>query len=218
MTAKPPPFRLVAFDMDGTLVDVISSWAEVHRHFHDNNDEALRAFMADEIDDVEFTRRDLAVWQRHKPDISRSDLVEILSRVPMMPGARELFRALKERGVHTAIVSGGLDVLAERLQGELGVDTVLANGFEMEDGGRIVRGVIRVPVKQKERVLRELQTSLGVGPEVTASVGNSEIDVGLFRASRVGIAFAPDDDYVRRHATNVVEERDLRRLIPMLLP
>lgn len=218
MSPSAEPLRLVAFDMDGTLVDVISSWAEVHRHFHDNNDEALRAFMADEIDDVEFTRRDLEVWHRHKPDISREDLIEILSGVPLMPGARELFRALHEGGLRTAIVSGGLDVLAERLQRELGIDVVLANGFEMEGGGRIVRGIIRVPVKQKERVLRELQASLGLGPEVTASVGNSEIDVGLFRASRLGIAFSPDDDYVRRHATTVVEERDLRRLIPMLLP
>jgi phosphoserine phosphatase len=212
------PLRLVAFDMDGTLVDARSSWAEVHHYFHDSNEEALRAFMADEIDDEEFSRRDLALWHRHQPDICVDDLERILAGVPLMPGAHELVAALRARKVRTAIVSGGLDVLAARIQRELGIDIALANGFVTRDGGLLVRGNIRVPVKQKERVLRDLQAQLQISPEETASVGNSEIDVGLFRASRIGIAFSPDDDIVRRHASFVVEERDLRKLLPLLAP
>jgi len=46
--------RFVAFDMDGTLVDVVSSWAAVHEHFGESNDESVRLFMTDQIDDVEF--------------------------------------------------------------------------------------------------------------------------------------------------------------------
>ena len=48
--------RLVAFDMDGTLVDVASSWQAVHHHFGDHNDEGLQRFLANEIDDIEFIR------------------------------------------------------------------------------------------------------------------------------------------------------------------
>lgn len=213
---RPPAIRLAAFDMDGTLVGVSSSWAAVHRHFNDSNEEALRAFMNDEIDDAEFVRRDLAIWRKHKPDMCLADLQAILAHVPVMHGARELFEGLHAKGIRTAIVSGGLDVLALRLQKELGVEVVEANGFVTDPDGRLLEGNQRVLVKQKEQVLRRIQSRLGIDPEETASVGNSEIDVGLFRASRIGIAFSPDDDIVRRHATYVVEERDMRKLLPLI--
>jgi phosphoserine phosphatase len=211
--------RLVAFDMDGTLVDVVSSWAAVHAEFGDHNDEGLRLFNAGAIDDHEFLRRDIAVWWRHNPDLTVDDLEAILGRVPLMPGARPLFDALRSAHVTTAIISGGIDVLARRVARELGIDYALANGFRVDGAGRLTgQGIIRVPIREKEAVLRKLQDDLGVDPEETGSVGNSEIDVGMFRRSAVGIAFAPEDDAVRKGATAVVEEKDLARLVPLLLP
>ena len=205
--------RLVAFDMDGTLVDVASSWRVVHDHFHDQNDEGLRRFLANEIDDLEFIRLDVRVWWRHAPALTVPDLERILAEVPYMPGAGALLRHLRDRGIRTAIVSGGLDVLARRVGRELGFDHVLANGVRTSADGRVTDdGIVRVPIHGKEGVLAGLQRELGVGPSETASVGNSEIDVGLFRRSRVGIAFLPADDDVRRAATAVVSERDLGKV------
>ncbi len=209
--------RLVAFDMDGTLVDVESSWAEVHRLLGESNEEALQAFLRDEIDDLEFMRRDLALWRKHLPEIGEADLERMLAHVGLVTGARELFRALHARGTRTAIVSGGLDVLAQRVGRELGVDRVLANGFVLDGRGRLTdEGLIRVPIKGKREVLARVQRELGIGPEESAAVGNSSIDVGLFARARIGIAFLPVDEPVRRNATLVVTERDLRRLIPPL--
>jgi phosphoserine phosphatase len=209
--------RFVAFDMDGTLVDVVSSWAAVHDHFGESNSESVRLFMTDQIDDHEFLRRDIAIWWRHKPDISVQDLEGILASVPLMPGAHALFDALHARGIRTAIVSGGIDILAKRVGRELGIDYVLANGFRVEASGRLTGGgIIRVPIKAKEAALAGIQAQLGFTPAETASVGNSEIDVGLFRRSRVGIAFRPEDDLVRQHATAVVTEKDLTKVLPVL--
>jgi phosphoserine phosphatase len=211
--------RLVAFDMDGTLVDVESSWAAVHEHFGDHNVEGLRRFNAGEIDDHEFLRSDVRIWRKHRPDLHQRELAAILGRVPLMPGAHALFKALRDAGIPTAIISGGIDVLAERIGRELGIGRTLANGFTADADGRITgEGVIRVPIHGKEAVLERLQAEMNVRPEETASVGNSEIDVGLFRRSRIGIAFHPEDDIVRRAATHVVEGKDLAKLVPILLP
>jgi phosphoserine phosphatase len=210
--------RFVAFDMDGTLVDVVSSWAAVHDHFGESNSDSVRLFMTDQIDDAEFLRRDIEIWWRHNPTIALHDLEHILAPVPLMPGARELFDGLHDRGIRTAIISGGIDVLAERIGRELGVDHVLANGFRVDGEGRLTGGgVIRVPIKGKEGALRDLQERIGVTPSETASVGNSEIDVGLFRRSRIGVAFLPEDETVRRHATAIVTEKDLAKVLPVLL-
>lgn len=211
--------RLVAFDMDGTLVDVESSWRVVHQYFGDSNDEGLRRFLANEIDDEEFIQSDIRLWWSHAPELSLFDLERILATVPLMPGAPALFHGLRSRGIRTAIVSGGLDVLARRVARELGIDVALANGVRVTADGRLTgEGIVRVPIHGKEGVLARLQEQLGVSPEETASVGNSEIDVGLFRRSRVSVAFRPEDAAVRAAASTVVTDHDLARVLDALVP
>jgi phosphoserine phosphatase len=198
-------------------VDVSSSWAAVHDHFGERNPDGLRRFLANEIDDEEFIRSDIAIWHRHRPELALDDLERILERVPLMPGAGRLFDGLRARGARTAIVSGGIDLLARRIARELGVDVALANGFRVTSSGRLTgEGIVRVPIHGKEGVLEALQRQLGVTPEETAAVGNSEIDVGLFRRSRLGVAFLPEDDAVRHHADRIVTERDLTRVLDAL--
>lgn len=203
--------------MDGTLVDIKSSWASVHAHFGEQNDEGLRRFLANEIDDLEFIRSDIRIWRKHRADIRIEELEAILARVPLMPGAPALIRGLHAGGVRTAIVSGGIDLLARRVGRELGIDLVLANGFRVDPEGRLTgEGIVRVPIHHKEEVLATLQSQLGIDPEETAAVGNSEIDVGLFRRSRVGVAFLPEDEAVRAGATAVVTDPDLSRVLDVL--
>ena len=209
--------RFVAFDMDGTLVDVASSWAAVHEHFGVHNAEGLRRFLANEIDDHEFIRSDIRIWWKQAPDLTIDEIDRILAGVPLMPGAKTLVSGLHRRGVRTAIVSGGIDLLARRIGRELGIDLVLANGFLTSSDGRLTgEGIVRVPINDKERVVAELQDQLGVAPRETAAVGNSEIDVGMFRRSRVGVAFLPEDEKVRRAATHIVPEHDLAKVLDVL--
>ncbi len=209
--------KLVVLDMDGTLVDVTSSWVAVHNHFGANNADGLRRFLAGEIDDEEFIRTDVVIWRRHAPELSVFDLERILAGVPTMPGARTLVDGLRRRGVRTAIVSGGIDLLARRIARELGIDLALANGFRVRSDGRLTgEGIVRVPIRGKEGVLEGLQAQLGVRPDETASVGNSEWDVGLFRRSQVGVAFRPEDDVVRREAHAVVAGPDLAGVLDVL--
>lgn len=209
---------LAAFDMDGTLVDVASSWAAVHDYFGDHNREGLHLFETNQIDDLEFTRRDIQVWWKHRPELTLQEIEEILAQVPLMPGAADLFQGLHDAGITTAIVSGGIDVLAKRIGRELGIQYVLANGFRVDARGRLTgEGIIRVPIRDKEGVLAGVQAQLGIPPERTGSVGNSEIDVGMFRRSRIGIAFSPEDQAVQDGATHVVRSKDLREVLPYLL-
>jgi len=127
--------KLVVFDMDGVLTDIYSSWKYVHDFFNTSNEKSVYAYLKGEIDDMEFIRRDAALWKQNGRALKKEKLVEILSDVSLMHGAKECISYLKKRNVKTAIVSAGLNVLAEKVGSELGIDYVYSNGINVDENG-----------------------------------------------------------------------------------
>ena len=82
-------FDLVAFDMDGVLVDYTSCWTWVHHHFGVDNEPALLSFVSGEIDDMEFMRRDIALWRGRSPQLDLDGLKCILEPLPFNEGIGE---------------------------------------------------------------------------------------------------------------------------------
>lgn len=207
---------LVAFDLDGTLVDTTSSWVSIHEHFNVNNDRSLKAYIDGEIDDAEFMRRDIELWRSQRP-VHRSEIEEVLAGVKLFEGVNEAINALREQGIKTAIISGGLDILAERVKRELNIDYSIANGLEFDTLGYLTgNGILNVELRDKGAPLRRLMHSIGISKSMVASVGNTHIDVGMFMESAIGIAFRPEDDEVRKKAHYVVEN-DMRDILKYIL-
>ncbi len=215
---SPRKVRLAVFDMDGVLVDAESSWVLVHEHFGTNNDDSLRAFLRGEIDDLEFIARDVARWRRARGEVRWEEVRDVLDSAPLVPGAVETLRRLRAEGVRTAIVSGGLRHLAQRVADAGGVDIVYANDVEVDTNG-LLTGIGRAPVPllEKASVMERIQRELGVGPQETAALGNSHIDIPMFRLAGVSIAFNPVDERTAMAATHVIRGRDLRAVLPVLL-
>lgn len=195
------------FDMDGVLADVQSSWVYMHRHFKVNNDHSLYAYLRGEIDDLEFIRRDIRLWMDKEPNISRRRVEGILAGVPLMPGASEAIGRLRKMGVTTAIVSAGIDLLAERIANELGIDHQVANGLVVDERGRLTgEGILRVRLMDKGDAVSDVAARFGVARKDIVSVGNSRYDVSMFDRSGKGIAFRPSDENIREMADAVVED------------
>jgi phosphoserine phosphatase len=211
-------FDLVAFDMDGVLVDYRSCWTWIHDHFSVDNEEALDLFIRGEIDDLEFMRRDIALWKERNPGLCRRDLDHILEPLPITKGIDETVRALKANGIRAVIISGGIDIVAERIAHHYGFDDFLANGVECDREGLVTgEGVLRVELKNKRAAMEALLRKYEVPRERAASVGDSFIDISMFEASGMSIAYNPSDDMVRRHATHVVEGQELTAILPLVL-
>jgi len=211
-------FGLVAFDMDGVLVDYTSSWTWVHEHFRVNNEASLIDYIEGRIDDLEFMRRDIELWMALKEDVSVHDIDEILRPVPIIPGIKDTVSALHQRGVRCVIVSGGLDMAARRIAEENGFDDHIANSLACDDRGRLTgEGVLRVELTNKRRALQRFQESFGVSEERTVAIGNSFVDVSMFGASGLSIAFNPIDDEVQRNADVVLRSRNLTDVLPLIL-
>ena len=91
--------KLVAFDMDGTLVDVaeqLGGGPRLLRRLEHGGSQGVHG--------EPHRRRGVRpqatceIWWRHRPQLSRKDLEEILGLVPLMPGARRLLDGLHARG------------------------------------------------------------------------------------------------------------------------
>jgi len=206
--------KLVVFDLDGVLADAVSSWCWVHDYFEVNNDEALRKFLAGEIDDEEFMRRDIALWLS-KRRVNISEIEGVLSKLPLMNGAKKTLNELNKRNVKSAIISGGIEIHAKRVADELNITYVMANPLETDSEGYLTgKGILKVPLKEKGKVLVQFLKDVGIKKDECVSVGNSQIDVPMFQNSGLGIAFNPYDDIVERHADIVIRKKDLSEILP----
>lgn len=218
-STKPNTIEMVIFDMDGVLTDTISSWKYIHDYFGSSNERSVDEYLRGKIDDMEFIKRDALLWQESGKPTTRDRLVDILSNVPLMKGAKNCIAFLKKQGIKTVIVSAGLDILAERVAREIGIDHVFANGLKTDAHGYITgEGLLVVRLMYKDKAVRELARQLKIPLRRLAAVGNSCFDIPMFEVCGLGIAFNPGDDCVRNAADIVVDAKDLSRILPALEP
>ena len=204
--------RLIAFDLEGTLVKSVSSWVELHKRFGtwEKGKEYAELFFSGEIDYVKWAELDASLWKGH----TRDEILEWANSVEYMDGAKELIGFLKKNDFKIAILSSGLMCLAGRIARELGVDYVFANELLFDENG-VVTGKVNplVDFKSKGVILRELKDELK--PELTVAVGDGYNDISMFREADVSIAINPHEGVEGDH--NVDSLWEVREIIAGLL-
>ncbi|MEO5740357.1 MAG: phosphoserine phosphatase SerB, partial [Vicinamibacterales bacterium] len=179
--------RLVAFDMDSTLIqaEVIDELARAAGKGEEVAAITERA-MRGELDFKQSLRMRLA----HIAGLDADVLEAIAERLPLTEGAERLISVLKRIGFKVAILSGGFSYFGEHLQKRLGVDYVYANELEIRDGkltgnvvGEIVDGV------RKAELLREIALKENLSMEQVIAVGDGANDLPMLSIAGLGIAF-----------------------------
>lgn len=185
-------YKLVAFDMDGTLVVGDSCWGVIHRYFGTQKGALcnLEAYERGEIDYPEFMRRDIVLW-RPVPTIEK--ISAILSSYTLAPNVKDVVGEVHRRSYQTVIITGGLDILANEVGEELKISNVVANGLEVDERGYLTgEGIFRVEPSQKDVNLTQLTRALGVSSEECVAVGDSKYDAKFLKFSGLGVAIGGD--------------------------
>ena len=210
---KPSQIQLAVFDLDGTLTKIESIWQYLHVKLETWEIGRISAekYWKGEITYKEWAERDSMLWK----DVPVEKVISILREIPYVEGAVETFEELKRRGIWTGIVSAGISLLADRAKKELGADFAVANKLLSENGKLTGKIRVKVSLRDKDEVIKEMAWMLGVDLENCAVIGDNEFDlpdvVGL------KIAFNPRNRDVREIADITIDTGDLRDVLDYLV-
>jgi phosphoserine phosphatase len=195
--------RLVTMDMDSTLVTIesIDEMGEL-LGIRDSIAAVTEQAMRGEIDYPESLRRRVALLA----GLEEQALERICEeRMHLSPGAEVLVQRCRELGIRTLLVSGGFSLFTTWLQRRLGIDAVLSNELEIENGrltGRVVGGIVDGAAKAQK--LRTELSQLGIPRAHAVAIGDGANDIPMMGAAGVSIAYRAKT-IVRRHATHALD-------------
>ncbi len=208
-------FKLVIFDLDGTLTQERSIWEYIHIRlgkwfgFAENYQ---KEFLAGKISYEEFCERDAQVWKGMRAE----ELKEIARTVPFHPGADDLIGYLKHKGLKLALVSSGLSILSDYVHGRYGFDYSVSNNLLHQNGVLTGKVEIQVYNDQKAAWVRRIMKQFGITPEESIAIGDSAGDLEMFKTVGFSVAFNSSCKDLDQAATLCIQGRNLADIIPKL--
>ena len=216
---KLSDFKLIAFDMDSTLIniecideiaDAVGRKVEVAAI----TEAAMRGEITDFKDSL---RRRVALLK----GVSVASMEAVYrERLQLNPGAAELVRACKAGGMKVLLVSGGFTFFADRVRDTLGIDYLRANELEI-DNGVLTGQLVDQPWgdicdgEEKRRTLLATCAQLGINPLQSIAMGDGANDLPMMGAAGLSVAYHAKPK-VREQAMVAINEGGLDRLLELL--
>ena len=187
--ARLTDYRLIAFDMDSTLitvecVDEIADCAGRKAEVAAITEAAMRGEIADYDESL---RRRVALLEGLPVEVLQQVYDE---RVRTSPGAERLIGECRRAGLKVMVVSGGFTFFTDRLRARLGLDYTHASSLGVANGrltGRLVGEIVNAEVKK--RVLEQVCADAGITPAQAIVVGDGANDLKMMSVAGMSVAY-----------------------------
>ena len=220
---KLADFKLVAFDMDSTLiniecVDEIAGAVGRKEEVAAITEAAMRGEIADYKESL---RRRVALLE----GVTVADMERVYTeRLQLNPGAEALVKACKAAGLKVLLVSGGFTFFTDRIRDRLGIDYTRSNVLEIRSGpncGELTGRMVDQPWgdicdgAEKRKMLLETCAQLGISPKQAIAVGDGANDLPMMGAAGLSVAFHAKPK-VREQAMVAINTGGLDRLLALM--
>jgi len=208
-------YKLVIFDLDGTLTQERSIWEYIHKQlgkwygFVENYN---AKFLSGEISYKELCEFESNTWKGMKV----KELEEIVKAVPFHPGIDGLISYLKQKGLNLSMVSSGLSLLSNWVHQRYGFDYSVSNNLLHENGVLTGKVKIQVYFDKKAEWVRKILNQFEVKPEEVIAIGDSRGDIDMFQMVGFSIAFNSSCKDLDKIASVCIQSQNLADIIPKL--
>lgn len=214
-------YKLVCFDLDGTIIDeIIFIWKTIHQALGTDkeNKQYVEEFYNKKITYEQWAKKDIELFK--KAGANKEKLMEIIKPLKLMPGALETIKKLKKQGLKLAIISGSLDLALEHAFPEYKkfFDDILINKiFFNEDGSIKDLEATKFDVEHKATGLKEICKRENIDPKECVFIGDNHNDVHIAELAGLSIAFNCKSETLAEIADVVIEKKDLREILKHII-
>jgi len=213
---KLSDFKLIAFDMDSTLINIecideIADAAGRKAEVAAITEAAMRGEIADYKDSL---RRRMALLK----GVTVAHMEEVLNhRLQLNPGAENLVNVCQAAGMKVLLVSGGFTFFTDHVKDRLNINWTRSNVLEVVNGeltGRMVDqdwGDI-CDGEEKRKMLLQTCTQMGIAPSQAIAMGDGANDLPMMGVAGLSVAYHAKPK-VREQAMVAIEEGGLDRLL-----
>jgi phosphoserine phosphatase len=202
--------KLAVFDFDSTLmdgetIDFLAKPLGLENKVAAITEEA----MAGRLDFFESLVERVALLK----GLPYSKAIEICQDLPLMPGAYETVKKLKEEGYKVVCFSGGFRIGTTPAKQKLGLDADFSNVLHEKDG--ILTGLVGGDMMfgfSKGDMIQRIQNMLGVSKENTLVAGDGANDVSMFAYADKRVAFCAKE-VLKKEANIIVDTKDLTQIL-----
>ena len=213
---KLSDFKLIAFDMDSTLINIecideIADAAGRKAEVAAITEAAMRGEIADYKDSL---RRRVALLK----GVTVAHMEEVLNhRLQLNPGVENLVKACQAAGMKVLLVSGGFTFFTDHVKDRLNINWTRSNVLEVVNGeltGRMVDqdwGDI-CDGEEKRKMLLQTCQQMGITASQAIAMGDGANDLPMMGVAGLSVAYHAKPK-VREQAMVAIEDGGLDRLL-----
>ena len=217
-----PKYKLVCFDVDGTLIDNVKfSWNIFHDYFKvdmERRENARNDFFSGKISYLQWAQHDISMWK--EKGARKQDFLKAIEHLSLMNGAMETLQELKKNNLKLAIISGSMNILLEKFipnYNEFFDDVFLSKIYFGEDGKITSIEPTEFDIEKKAEALKQIAKRENIRLEECVFVGDYLNDLKVIQEAGLGIAFNCKHDELKKAADVVIEKKDLREVLRYIL-